>query len=143
VPLLYVVVQLIDAPMAVLSGTLFDRMGVKVLLAPFALSIFPAFLMSYGGMMGVVSACIMYGLVLGMQESIYRATIVTLVPLQRRGTSYGIFNTALGVGTLLGGAIFGYFIDNGYSGVVMLGYALVLQVGAFLALRADTPTSIS
>jgi MFS family permease len=141
VPLLYVVVQLIDAPMALVSGILFDRMGVKVLLAPFALSILPAFLMSYGGLIGVISACVIYGLVLGMQESIYRAAIVTLVPLQRRGTAYGIFNTALGVGTLLGGAIFGYFIDNNYSGVIMLGYALVLQVGALIALRADPQLS--
>jgi MFS family permease len=141
VPLLYVVVQLIDAPMAVVSGVLFDRVGIKVLLAPFILSILPAFLMSYGGLVGVVSACVIYGLVLGMQESIYRAAIVNLVPLQRRGTAYGIFNTALGVGTLLGGAIFGFFIDRGYSGMVMLGYALVMQVGALIALRADTQLS--
>jgi len=141
VPLLYVVIQLIDAPMAVVSGVLFDRVGVKVLLAPFILSILPAFLMSYGGLVGVISACVIYGLVLGMQESIYRAAIVNLVPLQRRGTAYGIFNTALGVGTLLGGAIFGFFIDRGYSGMVMLGYALVMQVGALIALRADTQLS--
>jgi len=136
VPLLYVVVQLIDAPMAVVSGILYDRMGVKVLMAPFALSVLPAFLVSYGGLVGVVSACIVYGLILGMQESIYRAAIAHLVPLQRRGTAYGIFNTALGVGTLAGGVVFGFFIDGGLSGVVMLGYALVMQVGALVALGA-------
>lgn len=136
VPLLYVVVQLIDAPMAVVSGILYDRMGVKVLMAPFALSVLPAFLVSYGGLVGVVSACIVYGLILGMQESIYRAAIAHLVPLQRRGTAYGIFNTALGVGTLAGGVVFGFFIDGGLSGAVMLGYALVMQVGALVALGA-------
>ncbi len=136
VPLLYVVVQLIDAPMAVVSGVLYDRMGVRVLMAPFALSVLPAFLVSYGGLVGVVSACVVYGLILGMQESIYRAAIAHLVPLQRRGTAYGIFNTALGVGTLAGGVVFGFFIDGGFSGAVMLGYALVMQVGAFVALGA-------
>jgi MFS family permease len=139
VPLLYVVVQLVDAPMAVVSGVLYDRMGVRVLMAPFALSILPAFLVSYGGLVGVVSACVVYGLVLGMQESIYRAAIVNLVPLQRRGTAYGVFNTALGVGTLAGGVVFGLLIDRGFSGTFTLGYALVIQAGALIALWAGIP----
>jgi MFS family permease len=137
VPLLYVVVQLIDAPMALVSGILFDRLGVKVLAAPFALSVLPAFLVTYGGLIGVVSACIVYGLVLGMQESIYRAAIADLVPISKRGAAYGIFNTALGIGTLAGGVVFGFFIDQGFAGVIMLGFAFVMQVGALVALRGD------
>ncbi len=137
VPLLYVVVQLIDAPMALASGILFDRLGVKVLAVPFALSVLPAFLVTYGGLIDVVSACIVYGVVLGMQESIYRAAIADLVPMSKRGTAYGIFNTALGVGTLAGGVVFGYFIDQGFAGVIMLGFAAVMQAGALLALRGD------
>jgi MFS family permease len=137
VPLLYVIVQLIDAPMALVSGVLFDRIGIKVLAAPFVLSILPAFLVLYGGITGVVAACVVYGLVLGMQESVYRAAIVNLVPLGRRGTAYGIFNVALGIGTLVGGAAFGFFIDQGYSALVMMGFALIMQVGALMALRSD------
>jgi MFS family permease len=143
VPLLYVVVQLIDAPMALVSGILFDKLGVKVLAAPFALSVLPAFLVAYGGLIGVVSACIVYGLVLGMQESIYRAAIADLVPMSKRGTAYGIFNTALGVGTLAGGVVFGFFIDQGFAGVVMLGFAVVMQVGAMMALRGDKQLFVS
>lgn len=143
VPLLYVVVQLVDAPMALASGILFDRLGVKVLAAPFALSVLPAFLVTYGGLIGVVSACIVYGLVLGMQESIYRAAIADLVPMSKRGTAYGIFNTALGVGTLAGGAVFGYFIDQGFAGVIMLGFAVVMQAGALVALRGDKQLFVS
>jgi MFS family permease len=143
VPLLYVVVQLIDAPMALVSGILFDKLGVKVLAAPFALSVLPAFLVTYGGLIGVVSACIVYGLVLGMQESIYRAAIADLVPMSKRGTAYGIFNTALGVGTLVGGVVFGFFIDQGFAGVVMLGFAVVMQVGAMVALRGDKQLFVS
>ena len=137
VPLLYVVVQLVDAPMALVSGVLFDRIGVKVLAVPFALSILPAFLVLYGGLVGVVAACVAYGLVLGMQESIYRAAIVNLAPLGRRGTAYGIFNIALGIGTLVGGAIFGFFIDQGYSALVMMGFALIMQVGALVTLNSN------
>jgi MFS family permease len=137
VPLLYVVVQVVDAPMALVSGYFFDRVGVKLLALPFILAIFPAFLVSYGGFVGVIAACIIFGLVLGMQESIYRAAIADLVPLSRRGTAYGIFNTALGLGTLASGVIFGFFIDQSYSTIVLMGFAMVLQVGAIVALRSD------
>jgi MFS family permease len=137
VPLLYVVVQLVDAPMALVSGVFFDRIGVKVLVVPFVLSIFPAFLILYGGLVGVVAACIVYGLVLGMQESIYRAAIVNLAPLGIRGYAYGIFNVALGIGTLVSGAVFGFFIDQGYSALVMTGFALIMQVGALVALWSN------
>jgi len=137
VPLLYAVVQVVDAPMALVSGYFFDRMGVKFLALPFILAIFPAFLISYGGFVGVIAACIIFGLVLGMQESIYRAAIADLVTLGSRGTAYGIFNTALGLGTLASGAIFGFFIDQKYSAIALMMFATVLQVGAIVALRID------
>jgi len=137
VPLLYVVVQLIDAPMALISGVIYDKMGVKILAVPFILSILPAFFVEWGGLVGVVAACVVYGVVLGMQESIYRAAISNLAPLSARGTAYGIFNTALGVGTLAGGIVFGFFIDQGFTGLTMMGFALVMQLSALVALRSD------
>jgi MFS family permease len=137
VPLLYVIVQSVDAPMALISGYLFDRLGIKLLTLPFILAIFPAFLVSYAGLAGVIAACITFGFVLGMQESIYRAAICDLVPLNRRGTAYGIFNTALGLGTLASGVIFGFLMEHSYSAVVLAGIATVLQISAIIALRSD------
>jgi len=141
VPLLYVLVQVVDAPMALFSGVLFDRIGIKLLALPFLLSVLPAFLVEWGGLIGVVGACIVYGLILGMQESIYRAAISNLASLSARGTAYGIFNTALGVGTLASGAVFGFFIDQDYSSLVMLGFAAVMQIGALAALRSSREAS--
>ncbi len=135
VPLLYVVVQAVDVPMALISGFLFDKLGLKLLAFPFLTAIFPAFFVSYGGLWGVVAACITFGFVLGMQESIYRAAIVGMVPLSRRGTAYGVFNTVLGLGTLASGVIFGFLIDQGYSAIVFVSFALLLQMCAIIALR--------
>ena len=137
VPILYVVVQGVDAPMALISGHLFDKLGVKFLVLPFALSVFPVFFVSYGGLVGVVAACVTFGLVLGMQESIYRAAVCELVPLVRRGTAYGIFNAILGFGTLVSGVIFGYFLNVGYSVFILVGFSLTLQVGSILTLTRN------
>jgi len=137
VPALYVVVQVVDAPMAYISGILFDRIGVKILAVPFIISILPAFLTSYGGFNEIILACIFFGLVLGMQESIYRAAISNLVPINRRGTAYGLFNTMLGSGTLISGMIFGFFLDKGLPPAALFGYALLIQACALLALVSD------
>jgi MFS family permease len=140
VPLLYVVVQVVDAPTALISGHLFDKIGIKLLVLPFVLALFPAFFVSCGGLVGVVAACVIFGFVLGMQESIYRAAICEMVPLRRRGTAYGIFNAVLGFGTLASGVIFGFLIDRSFSAVVLVGFALLLQIGAVVALRSSRLT---
>jgi len=62
VPLLYVVVQVVDAPMALVSGYIFDKIGVKILVLPFILAIFPALLAFYGGLTGVIASCIVLAL---------------------------------------------------------------------------------
>ena len=134
VPLLYVVVQAVDAPMALVSGHLFDKFGVNVLVLPFILSTFPVFFVSVGSLAGVVAACVMFGFVLGMQESTYRAAVCEFIPLGKRGRAYGVFNTVLGLGTIASGAIFGFLIDDGYSAMVLVGFALVLQIGAIITL---------
>ncbi len=139
VPVLYAVVQIVDVPMALVSGHLFDKMGLKILALPFILSIFPAFFVSFGGLNGIIIACVLFGLVLGMQESIYRASICNLAPLCKRGIAYGVFNTMLGLGTLLSGAVFGFMINQGYSAVVMALFALVMQLGAIAALAKIGP----
>jgi MFS family permease len=140
VPLLYVVVQAVDAPMALVSGHLFDKLGIKLLAFPFVLSVFPVLFVSLGGIVGVVAACVMFGVVLGMQESIYRAAVCEFVPLGRRGTAYGVFNTVLGVGTLASGVIFGFLIESGYSAMIMVAFALVLQAIAIVMLSKSKET---
>lgn len=139
VPLLYVVVQAVDAPMALVSGHLFDKLGIKLLALPFILSVFPVLFVSFGCLL-VVVACVMFGLVLGMQESIYRAAVCEFAPLGKRGTAYGVFNMVLGFGTLASGVIFGFFLDMGYSAIVLVGFALALQIVAITVLRRSKQT---
>jgi MFS family permease len=134
VPFLYVLVQLVDAPMALVSGYLYDRMGIKFLAAPFALSILPVVFSGLAGLPGVILACIAYGLVLGMQESIYRAVVTDIVPLGRRGSAYGFFNVMLGAGTFVSGAAFGYMLDASVSPLLMLGFVVVAQAIAVILL---------
>jgi MFS family permease len=134
VPFLYVVVQLVDAPMALVSGYVYDKIGIKFLAVPFSISILPIVFSNLVGLPGVVLACVSYGLVLGMQESIYRAAITDIVPLGRRGSAYGYFNVMLGVGTFVSGATFGYMLDTTVSPMLMLSFVFVAQIAAIALL---------
>lgn len=134
VPILYIAVQAVDVPMALVSGHLFDKVGVKFLVLPFVLSVLPAFFISFSGLTGVVVACVTFGLVLGMQESIYRAAVCDLIPLGKRGTAYGIFNAILGFGTLGSGIVFGFLMSGDYPLFVMVLLALFLQFAAVLCI---------
>jgi MFS family permease len=134
VPFLYVIVQLVDAPMALVSGHLYDKIGIKLLALPFALSVLPFVFQSLSGLPGVILASIAYGLVLGMQESTYRAAICDLVPLSRQGSAYGYFNITLGLGTFVSGVTFGYLLNALVSPFLILGFVIASQVIALFLL---------
>ena len=138
IPILYLVVQATDAPIALISGLAFDRIGVKTLILPYVLSFLPALFISYGSLTEIVMACVAYGVILGMQESIYRAAVSDLVPTEVRGTAYGIFNTILGVGFVVGGSVFGLFIDKQILPLFSLTYVAATQLLAVLLLLEST-----
>ncbi len=134
VPFLYVIVQLIDAPMALISGHIYDKIGIKLLVLPFALSVLPFAFQFFVGLPGVILASIAYGLVLGMQESTYRATITNIVPLGKRGSAYGFFNVMLGAGTFISGVVFGFMMDVAVSPLLIFSFVIFAQVLAIFLL---------
>lgn len=135
VPLIYVLIQGVDAPAALLSGYAFDKFGIKVLVLPFILSIFPPLLaMGSSELTVLIMAAIMFGLVLGMQESIYRAAVSELTPISSRGTAYGVFNMAYGVGFMISGAVYGLAIDYNVSLMFTPIYVFLMQIPAVMLL---------
>ncbi|MEM4139907.1 MAG: MFS transporter [Nitrososphaeria archaeon] len=136
VPLLFMLIQLIDAPSALLSGIVFDRVGTRVLVTPFILSIFTCFFAFQAvDLTYLIVSCIFYGIVLGMQESVYRAAVSYYVPKESRGTAYGLFNTVYGIGFLLSGVVFGLFLDIRIGISYIMFYAILMQVFALFCLK--------
>jgi MFS family permease len=134
VPLIYVLIQGVDAAVALIAGYSYDKFGVKVLTVAFILSIFPPlFVFVEGGLSTILIASVFFGIVLGMQESIYRAAVTQFAPISSRGTAYGIFNTGLGVGFLISGGIFGLLYYNIDLTVTIL-FVVILQVVATIIL---------
>ncbi|MEM0017871.1 MAG: MFS transporter [Candidatus Korarchaeum sp.] len=138
---LYTLIQGVDMFSALLAGAMFDRFGRIFLCLPFTLSILPSTLALLGGGANLILASVFYGIVLGMQESIYRAAISTMITEKQRGSAYGIFNTFYGVGSLVSATVFGYFIEMGFVGLGIL-FTLIGQIAALITLILSVRSKI-
>jgi len=136
IPLIYLLIQGVDASIALFAGYAYDKFGVKILILPFILSVFPSILaMVNFDLKMLMVAAVFFGIVLGMQESIYRAAVVNFASISNRGKAYGIFNTAYGVGFVLSGVIYGAMIDLKASLILIMFFAVLTQALAVAALR--------
>lgn len=118
IPTLYAVAMGVDALAAVVFGRLYDRLGLRVLLAAVALSAVAAPLVFAGGMIGALFGMALWGVGMGAQESIMRAAVAGMVAAKRRGTAYGLFNAAFGGAWFLGSALLGVLYDRSLLGLV-------------------------
>lgn len=147
VPLIYLLIQGVDAPMALIAGYAYDKFGIGVLVMPFLLSLFPPLLTMVGTELStLIAAAIVFGLVLGTQESIYRAAVSELTPISSRGTAYGIFNTAYGVGFLISGALYGLLMELKPPFIAVIFYVSVTQIiatASLLSIRSELKTQIT
>ncbi len=140
VPLIYLLIQGVDASVALLSGYAYDKYGLRVLIFPFVLSIFPPlFAMMDAGILTLMIAAGFFGVVLGMQESTYRAAVSEFAPISSRGKAYGLFNTAYGIGFLISGGIYGLFIDYRVSIFLILIFVILTQISAIATLIRSKP----
>ncbi|HEX9484552.1 MAG TPA: MFS transporter [Gemmatimonadaceae bacterium] len=78
-----------------------------------------------------------YGLFFGLTEGSERALVVDLVPRERRGTAFGWYNLAVGLGALPASLLFGYVWDHWSAGRAFemgAAFAFVAALGLFVVL---------
>jgi len=115
----------VDALVAVAAGRLYDRSGLSVVLI-LPVASFAAVPLSFAGSTPAVWAGIaLWGAALGVQESVMRAVVADLVPVEVRGIAYGIFNMGSGLAWFAGSTAMGLLYDAGVRWVVA--FAAVAQ----------------
>jgi MFS family permease len=126
IPIIYAIAMGVDALAALLVGKTYDRIGLISLLAVPLLTLpipFLAFSHSYSL---VLIGMALWGVVMGIQETIMRAAIADLTPVERRGFAYGVFNTAHGAGWLLGGALMGLLYEFSINYLIL--FVVVMEL---------------
>lgn len=138
VPLFFAIATGVSAVAALLAGLAFDRVGLaSVLFVPVVTAITP-FLVFGSSASALGVGLVLWGIVLGAQESTVRAAVAHLVAPGSRATAYGIFNTAYGVAWFIGSAALGIAYDRSIPAVI------AISVGTqVLALAAAIPVFAS
>jgi MFS family permease len=136
IPVFYSVAMGVSGVGSLLFGRLFDRVGLWILVPLTAISAASAPLVFLGGFWLALTGSALWGLGMGVHESIIPAAVATMVPPERRPSAYGIFTAAYGVFWFIGSVVIGRLYD--VSIAALIGFSVIAQVIAipiFLRVR--------
>ena len=128
VPIFYSVAMGVAAITALISGRLFDRKGIQIIIIAVFLSSIFAPLVFLGGFALSLIGMALWGVGMGAQESIMRAAVPVMVQRDRRATAYGIFNTGYGVFWFLGSFLMGFLYD--FSMPSLIAFSVAAQLAS-------------
>jgi len=132
IPVLYSLAMLTDAVAALALGKWFDRYGLKVILLSTLISTAFAPLVFLGGFSGAILGMICWGVGMGALASIVKASLASMIPLNRRGSAFGLFNAGYGLFWFLGSGLMGLLYDRSIPALVS--FSVGMQVIALLLL---------
>jgi predicted MFS family arabinose efflux permease len=107
-------------------GILYDKKGAWVLIGSLATSALFAPLAFLGGAYSAFIGILLWGIGMGVQQSIVKAVIANMIPTQQRGMAYGTFNMVFGVAWFLGSALMGILYDHSIMAIVLFSVTIQL-----------------
>lgn len=127
--LLYVVFYIVYSICVIPLGIVSDKVGRKpVLMGGYVLfGITSLGLLVASSLQGILLFFIIYGISYSMIDGTQRAFVVDLAPQHLKGTTLGVFHTAIGLVALPGGYIAGLLWDK-ISPEATFGYGLILAI---------------
>jgi len=128
IPIFYAIAMGVDGLAALIFGRYFDRKGIVILALAAVISALFAPLVFLGNFYFAWVGVILWGIGMGAQESIMRAAVAEMTPIERRGTAYGVFNTGFGIFWFLGSAAMGVLYD--LSIPVLIAFSVLLQLAS-------------
>ncbi|MGB8768554.1 MAG: MFS transporter, partial [Candidatus Korobacteraceae bacterium] len=140
IPILYAIAMAVSGAGSLGFGRMFDRFGIRVLVPLTIVSALFAPFVFLGGFWTAVVGAALWGLGMGVHESIVPAAVAHLVSPQKRPSAYGMFTGAYGVAWFLGSAIMGVLYEHSISAVVAFCLFVQLLAVPFLwAVRKSAP----
>jgi MFS family permease len=107
----YAIAMAVSGTGSLVFGRLFDRFGYPVLIVLTLLSSLFAPLAFLGGFDVALVGAALWGLGMGVHESIIPAAVAPMVPSHRRGFAYGLFTAGYGTFWFIGSALIGVLYD--------------------------------
>jgi MFS family permease len=147
IPLVYAVINISHTIIGIPAGVLADRIGKeKVLIIGYFMFLVSAMLMiglSGNSHYAYVLAAI-FGLYVGISETVQRAVIPKYISSDLRGTAFGLYNVVVGTCFFISNITFGFLWDN-YNLITAISYSIIFTstaiIGMFAFVKAKYPVS--
>jgi MFS family permease len=151
IPLFYALAMGVDALAALAIGKAYDifkarrnneKAGLITLIVIPALSLFIPFLVFSVSFSLALAGVVIWGIVMGAHETIMKSAIADLTPLKKRGTGYGIFNTAYGLAIFAGSAACGLLYEYSIPALIAVSVAVeITAIPVFFLLKKEALTA--
>jgi predicted MFS family arabinose efflux permease len=128
IPVFYAVAMGVSGAGSLVFGRLYDRFGFSVLIGLTVLATLFAPLVFLGGFWAALVGAAIWGLGMGVHESIIPAAVAPMVPPQRRASAYGLFTAGYGIFWFLGSAAIGFLYTVSISALIV--FSVLLQLAA-------------
>jgi MFS family permease len=128
IPVFYAVAMGVSGGGSLVFGRLFDRFGFRVLIVLTLVAVLFAPLVFLGGFWTALLGMALWGLGMGVHESIIPAAVAPMVSPQHRASAYGLFTAGYGIFWFLGSA--GIGLLYGISVPALIAFSMALQLAA-------------
>jgi MFS family permease len=136
IPLIYATLNVTHAAIGIPSGILADKVGKEKILiigyCVFAISTMLMLVLSGNILYAYILAAI-FGLYLGISETVQRAIIPRYVSSELRGTAYGLYNVVAGTTFFVANVVFGFLWDN-FSLTTAVSYSMITAIAAVVGM---------
>ncbi len=128
IPVFYAVAMGVSGTGSLVFGRLYDRFGFSVLIVLTLIAALFAPLVFLGGFWAALIGMAIWGLGMGVHESIIPAAVAPMVAPERRASAYGLFTAGYGIFWFLGSAVIGFLY--GVSLPALIAFSVIAQLAA-------------
>jgi predicted MFS family arabinose efflux permease len=128
VPVFYAVAMAVSGTGSLVFGRLFDRAGIGILVPLTVVAAAYAPLAFLGGFWAGLAGVSLWGLGMGVHESIIPAAVAPMVSPDRRASAYGLFTGVYGIAWMAGSIVIGALFYVSLTAVAL--FAVAAQLAA-------------
>jgi MFS family permease len=128
IAIFYAVAMAVSGTGSLLLGRLFDKFGFAVLIGLTLIAALFAPLVFLGGFWVALIGAAIWGLGMGVHESIIPAAVAPMVPIEHRASAFGLFTAVYGIFWFLGSSATGVLYDISLPATIV--FCVVAQLAA-------------
>ena len=128
IPLFLAIATAAGVAASLLLGRLYDRHGLRIILAAVLLSSLFSPLVFLGGFYTALAGLVLWGIGYATQDTLLKALVAGMLPEGRRNFAFGLFYAGYGCGWLLGSVATGLLYEQSLT--LLIAFAVGVQLAS-------------